>query len=96
LLLPPPPPTHTHTFLRHTLRKGDGSSKVSVLLAFPDEEGGSGQGQEGMVVWADNAAHDAIKMTLPSSKVRGCVKVEYAGGGQGQEGMVVWGDNRKP
>jgi hypothetical protein len=51
---------------RHTLRKGDGGSKVAGLLSFPDEEGGSGQGQEGMVVWA---ADNSISMTLPSSKV---------------------------
>lgn len=51
---------------RHTLRKGDGGGKVAALLAFPDEGGGSGQGQDGMVVWA---ADQAIHMNLPSSKV---------------------------
>lgn len=52
---------------RHTLRKGDGAAKVAALLAFPDEGGGSGQGQDGMVVWA---ADNAIHLSLPSNKVR--------------------------
>lgn len=56
------------------MRKGDSHSKVSALLAFPDEEGGSGQGQEGMVVWG---ADSAINMTLPSSKVRVVVGRTY-------------------